>query len=158
LGLKLRSPCDRTSCIEYDLSTSGLGCAGVNINKRLVPIPRQISIAIALKTFLSVEFETNPKISSLLQIAYQVKNGFSMRFPWVRRVLGNLMSCIHDVASGGLSEIVELANNRTMVEVKIERWCILEGKETLAGTGFTLASVKFTSAIIASMSALWVNS
>jgi hypothetical protein len=81
LGLKLGSPNDRTSCIEYDPPTSGLGHVGVNINKRIVPIPGEISITIALKTFLSVRLETNSNVSSLLQIAYQVKHGFSMRFP-----------------------------------------------------------------------------
>ena len=121
LGLKLSSPNDKTTCIEYGPSTSGLGRAGVDISKRLVPIPGEISITIALKTLLSVGLETNSNVSSLLQIAYQIKHGFSMRFPWVRRVLGELMSCIHDVGSGSLSEIIELADHRTIVEIEIEK-------------------------------------
>jgi hypothetical protein len=52
-----------------------------------------------------------------------------MRFPWVRGILGKLLSCIHDVGSGSLSEIIEFANDRMVVEVAIERWCILEGME-----------------------------
>jgi hypothetical protein len=72
LGLKLISQNDRTSCIEYDSSTSGLGHDGVNISKRLVPISGKISITIALKTFLSVGLEKNFNVLSLLQIAYQV--------------------------------------------------------------------------------------
>jgi hypothetical protein len=39
------------------------------------------------------------------------------------------MSSIHDVTSCGLSEVVQLTNDRTIVEVTVERGCIFESVE-----------------------------
>ncbi len=55
--------------------------------------------------------------------------GFPMGFPWIRGILCNLVSSIHDVTSCGLSEADQLANDRTIVEVKVERRCIIESME-----------------------------
>jgi hypothetical protein len=52
-----------------------------------------------------------------------------MRLPWIRQILCNLMSRVDDVASCGLSEVVQLANNRMVVQVKVERRCMLESME-----------------------------
>ncbi len=66
---------------------------------------------------------------SFLQVTYQVKDFISSGFPWIRGILCNLVSSIHDVASCGLSEVVQLVNNRTIIEVKVERRCIFESME-----------------------------
>jgi hypothetical protein len=49
-----------------------------------------------------------------------------MGFHWIREILCNLVSCIHDVASCGLREVVQLANEGTIIEVKVERRCMFE--------------------------------
>ena len=52
-----------------------------------------------------------------------------MSLPWVRCILSNLVSGIHDIRPGGLAQIVQLANCRAVVKALVERWIFLEGME-----------------------------
>ncbi len=59
LRLKFGCPDDGASRIKDYPSTSRLGSAGINVCEGLVPVAREISVAVALKTFLSIGLETN---------------------------------------------------------------------------------------------------
>jgi hypothetical protein len=84
-----------------------------------------------------------------------------MWLPWVSRELGNLVHRIHDVWASGLSQVVELANNRAVVQVKNKRRSIFVSMEQLSNfcwDRLSLGIIQATSWMMESLRACWVNS
>jgi hypothetical protein len=127
--LKLETPDDRTSCVEHHPFSPRLGGTGVNVSKKLASIAWEVGVAVTLKSLVQLRLEANAKVLNLLQVSNQIENGFPMRLPQAGRILGNLVGSVHDVPSWSLSETIQLANDRAIIEVQIERRSILECME-----------------------------
>ncbi len=121
LSLEFGCPDDRATSIEYYPFTAQIGGAGVNVSNGCSPVPREISITIAFKSLFLVGLETNSQVTRFLEVSQQVQDCVAMWLPQVSGELGNLVHSIHDIWASGLSQVVQLAHNRAVVEIKIKR-------------------------------------
>jgi hypothetical protein len=55
-----------------------------------------------------------------------------MWLPWASKELGDLVHSIHGIWASGLSQVVQLAHNRVVVEIKIKRRSIFVSMEQLS--------------------------
>ena len=92
----------------------------------LSPESQEVGITVALETLARIVPETKSKISCLHEITNKIHDCLTKGTTWIRCILGHLMGRIHDVGARCLSQVVELPDGQSTIEVEIEGWLILE--------------------------------
>ncbi len=135
LGLQFWCPNDWTVCIEDNPTASRFFCAQVAMSKLLVPSSGEVGVAIAFKTFCTIRLKPGSDVTSLFQITNKIASCFSMWFPRVWRVLCELVRGINDVGLCSLSQIVEFANQGSVVKIQGVFRLIKMSMKVLVGLG-----------------------
>jgi hypothetical protein len=74
-----------------------------------VSVASEVSIAIALEAFRSIWSEVESNVTCRFEVLDNVLNRLAMLVSRVGGVFGNLVYRIHDVRSGSLAKVVQLA-------------------------------------------------
>ena len=104
-------------------------------SKLLIPKSGEVGVAIAFESLVGIWLEMESNVMRFLEILHKIESCVSMWFARIRRVLGKLVHCIHDVRPDGLSQIVELAYHGSVVEVQGERRLVKMGMQMLIDFG-----------------------
>jgi hypothetical protein len=105
------------------------------MSKSLIPKSGEVGVAIAFESLVGIWLETDSCVARFLEILHKIKSCISLWFAWIQRVLGELVHCIHDVRPGGRSQIVELADHGSVVEVQGERRLVKMDMQMLVDFG-----------------------
>ena len=92
----------------------------------LIPKSGEVGVAIAFESPVGIWLETDSYVTRFLEISHEIESCVSMWFARVQRVLGR---------PGGLSQIVDLADHGSVVEVQGERRLVKMGVQMLVDFG-----------------------
>ena len=135
MSLQLGCPTYGSSCIHHDLSRTGLRSRRVRIREGFGPISTVVGVGITFKTLGDIGLKVESQFGSTLQIPANIDYCLRVLPPWIRREARALMYGVHNIGSSALGHIVQLANDRPVLELAfVMRWRIKVMMQHTLGT------------------------